>query len=42
MSRSPVAVGALVPDVIRVKHGHSSETEEYRGIPAVLALVSGP
>lgn len=25
----PVAPPALVPDVIRVKHGHSSETEEY-------------
>lgn len=29
VSRSPVAPPALVPDVIRVKHGHSSETEEY-------------
>lgn len=38
MCRGPVAVPALVPDVIRVKHGRSSE--EYRGIPVLLELVA--
>lgn len=38
MCRGPVAVPALVPDVIRVKHGRCGE--EYRGIPVLLELVA--
>lgn len=38
VSWSPVAVQALVPDVITVA---SLSGQEYRGIPVLLELVSG-